>query len=473
MVMALMPAGSATALGHPDEPRDTDTACPDDYDNPYPDLSSANPHYDSIVCMTDYGIARGFTDGTYRPPSNVTRDQMATFIANLIDEVADLPTGEHRFDDVGEESPHYQNIHDLAEAGVVLGYDEDTYGPRDFVRRDQMASFIARAIDYVDNGEVDGSAPPQSEGANYFTDVFAANEHSEAIGALADAAIVVGYGDDTYGPRDLTRRDQMASFIMRALDYILETSEVTPPPPGPDPDPEDGSISGVVLDEAEDTIEGAVVWLDETDTAEIAPDGSYTFTDVEPGDYTVTADAPWHDAASIEVEVGDGEDVVDVDFFLFRQAEIVSAELTVDTPEEGVANEGDAWQITFSEAMDTDSDGATITLSETDGDGTFTAQCVPDEGTFVGDNTLALCEWGDANDGVDNVLTVTLLEEPQPGDETFTYPLIIDDTTLTTATGGSTNVVDSDEDARIIGGDANDENDDNGNAVEELVGAIG
>jgi hypothetical protein len=220
--MALMPAGSATAAGHPDEPRDTDTACPGDYDNPYPDLSSANPHYDNIVCMTDYGIARGFTDGTYRPPSNVTRDQMATFIANLIREVDELPTGEHRFDDVGEESPHYQNIHDLAEAGVVLGYDADTYGPRDHVRRDQMASFIARAIDYVHNGEVDGSAPPQSEGADYFTDLFAANTHSDAIGALADAAIVVGYGDDTYGPRDLTRRDQMASFIMRALDYILE-----------------------------------------------------------------------------------------------------------------------------------------------------------------------------------------------------------------------------------------------------------
>jgi hypothetical protein len=60
----------------------------------------------------------------------------------------------------------------------VLGYDADTYGPRDHVRRDQMASFIARAIDYVHNGEVDGSAPPQSEGANYFTDVFAANTHS-------------------------------------------------------------------------------------------------------------------------------------------------------------------------------------------------------------------------------------------------------------------------------------------------------
>jgi hypothetical protein len=465
--MALMPAGSATAAGHPDEPRDTDTACPGDYDNPYPDLSSANPHYDNIVCMTDYGIARGFTDGTYRPPSNVTRDQMATFIANLIREVDELPTGEHRFDDVGEESPHYQNIHDLAEAGVVLGYDADTYGPRDHVRRDQMASFIARAIDYVHNGEVDGSAPPQSEGADYFTDLFAANTHSDAIGALADAAIVVGYGDDTYGPRDLTRRDQMASFIMRALDYILEEiieDEV---------DAEPGSISGHVFDEDGDTVEGAVVFIEETgDTADIAADGSFTFEDVAPGTYTVWADAEWHDAMLAPATIEDGDDVDVEHMILFRQAEILSAHYdTTDTPEVPEnAQVGDRWIITFSETMDTESDGATITVSETDGDGSFTVQCVPPEGGEVFENTQATCEWGDANDGEDNQLTVTLLEEPQPADETFSYPLIIDDTTLTTATGGSTNVVDSDEDARTIGDDENGEDD---NAVEEVVAAIG
>jgi hypothetical protein len=88
-----------------------------------------------------------------------------------------------------------------------------------------MASFIARAIDYVDNGAVDGSEPPAAERPGRFSDVTAENPHREAIEALAQQAVLVGYGDGTYGPRDHTRRDQMASFIMRAHDYVQEMAE--------------------------------------------------------------------------------------------------------------------------------------------------------------------------------------------------------------------------------------------------------
>jgi hypothetical protein len=195
------------------------------YDNPYSDLVSANTHYVNILCMTDHGIARGYTDGTYRPPTNVTRDQMATFIANMIELERDLPEARAQFGDVGTESPHWESIHKLARAGVVEGRSEGTYAPRASVTRDQMASFIARAVDYIDNGAVDGSAPPAASSTGHFSDVPADNTHRGAIESLSEQGVTVGYGDGTYGPRDHTRRDQMASFIMRAYDYIHETQE--------------------------------------------------------------------------------------------------------------------------------------------------------------------------------------------------------------------------------------------------------
>jgi serine protease AprX len=208
-------------------PRGTDRVCGDvdAHDNDYSDLSSDNAHHRSILCMTDHGIARGYPDGTYRPRRNVTRDQMATFIANLIELERDLPEARERFGDVDPGNPHRERIHQLAEAGVVEGRDQDTYAPRARVTRDQMASFIARAIDYVDNGAVDGSEPPAAERPGRFSDVTAENPHREAIEALAQQAVLVGYGDGTYGPRDHTRRDQMASFIMRAHDYVQEMTE--------------------------------------------------------------------------------------------------------------------------------------------------------------------------------------------------------------------------------------------------------
>jgi hypothetical protein len=452
MVLALMPVGQAAALGHPDEPRDTDRACPEDsYPNPYPDIFSANPHYHNVTCMTDYGIARGFADGTYRPPAATRRDQMATFIANLIREFGELETGSHQFDDVGTESPHYQNIHDLAEAGVVEGRDADTYAPRAFVRRDQMASFIARAIDYIDNGEVDGSLPPPAEGAAFYTDVFTANTHSEAIGALTEPAIVVGYGDDTYGPRDNTRRDQMASFIMRAYDYLLEQMDKEWEPGDP------VTVFGEVVDTADGSaIAGATVTLTngETYTATTGADGSYTITDVEPDTYTATADADGYFPESEDITVGDTE-TFELDFALTAEpvgATILSAELdTRDTPETPLVSEGDVWVIVFSESMDTDSIGDTIDLDEALDDGSFTVECVEDDTADVGDNTLALCEWGDANDGENNELTVTLLEDAFPPDDGYSYPVIITGTTLTTEADADVDVEGSDEEARTIG----------------------
>ncbi|MBS3941165.1 MAG: S8 family serine peptidase [Actinobacteria bacterium] len=204
--------------------RGTDRVCSESalYVNPYSDLQSSNPHIRNVLCMTEHGIAQGYPDRTYRSPRSVTRAQMATFIANLIELERDLPAARSQFDDVGRQTAHWESIHKLARAGVVHGRSADRYDPGAPVTRAQMASFIARAIDYVDNGSVDGSQPPAARRAGLFSDVPSNNVHRAAIDALGEQGISVGYGDGRYGPGDHTRRDQMAAFIMRAYDYIDE-----------------------------------------------------------------------------------------------------------------------------------------------------------------------------------------------------------------------------------------------------------
>ena len=204
--------------------RGTDRVCSESalYVNPYSDVQSSNPHYRNVLCMTEHGIAQGYPDRTYRSPRSVTRAQMATFIANLIELERDLPAAQSKFDDVGRQSVHWESIHKLARAGVVQGRSSGRYEPGSEVTRAQMASFIARAIDYVDNGLVDGSQPPAARRSGLFPDVPSNNVHRAAIDALGEQGISVGYGDGRYGPGDHTRRDQMAAFIMRAYDYIDE-----------------------------------------------------------------------------------------------------------------------------------------------------------------------------------------------------------------------------------------------------------
>ncbi len=83
----------------------------------------------------------------YCPDSNVTRGQMASFLARAL-ELEPVDTGPYR-DIAG--NVHARTINAISAARVTLGCNEanDRYCPDDRVTRAQMASFLVRAIDGV------------------------------------------------------------------------------------------------------------------------------------------------------------------------------------------------------------------------------------------------------------------------------------------------------------------------------------
>jgi hypothetical protein len=233
------------------EPRDTSLVCQEPYESDFDDVSEANAHHDNILCAADHQIARGHADGTYRPANSVRRDQMAAFITRLIEQASgeELEEGDEDFDDVPDDNTHVADIRKLAAIDVVEGFGDGTYRPAQFVSRDQMASFIARAISYLDNEDArDGSEPPEAD-EDHFDDVGSESPHHAAINALAEQGVVAGDGAGTYRPRSDVRRDQMASFLMRGYDYAVQAGLVAPPLPLPNGD--DNGDDGDNGDEAE------------------------------------------------------------------------------------------------------------------------------------------------------------------------------------------------------------------------------
>jgi hypothetical protein len=71
----------------------------------------------------------------------VSREQMATFLTRALD----LTPTQHNFADVGT-GPHAQDIGAIAAAGITTGCGPGLYCPFDWVTREQMASFLARAF---------------------------------------------------------------------------------------------------------------------------------------------------------------------------------------------------------------------------------------------------------------------------------------------------------------------------------------
>ena len=143
------------------------------------------------------------------PEEPVTREQMASFLVRAFD----LPRGESgKFVDTSR-SVHAANIDALAAAGITLGCNppkNDRFCPTDPVTREQMASFLTRALRL------------ESPSSSQFVDT-SNSVHRRDIEALAAAGITLGCNppDNTrFCPRDPVTRQQMASFLVRALDGV-------------------------------------------------------------------------------------------------------------------------------------------------------------------------------------------------------------------------------------------------------------
>jgi hypothetical protein len=166
----------------------------------FSDIGSS-PFIADILWIAEAGITNGCGNGQYCPSATVTRDQMASFIARALS----LPaaTADYFPDDAG--TIFEADINRLAQAGITNGCGNGLYCPSQAVTRDQMASFIARAL----------SLPAAT--TDYFSDD-AGSIHEANINRLAAAGISNGCAGGVYCPLDAVTREQMAAFLHRALD---------------------------------------------------------------------------------------------------------------------------------------------------------------------------------------------------------------------------------------------------------------
>ena len=154
----------------------------------------------------------------YCPDDLVTRGQMAIFLVRAFDYVNN-DGGDLFVDDNGAV---YEDAADrLKTAGVTRGCNppaNDRYCGDDFVTRAQMAGFLVRVLGLTDDG-----------GRSLYVDdddsIF-----ELAINRLGTAGITQGCNppvNDRFCPEDNVTRGQMAAFLMRALGL----TPINPPPP--------------------------------------------------------------------------------------------------------------------------------------------------------------------------------------------------------------------------------------------------
>ena len=156
---------------------------------------------DEITWIGYEGISTGCTSPTLFCPRNVVlREQMASFLVRALNLA---PSGTDFFtDDNG--TFHEDDINALAAAGITTGCAPTRYCPKDPVRRDAMAAFLSR-----------GFSLPATP-TDFFTDD-EGNFHEADINRVAAAGISLGCGGTQFCPDRHVTREQMAGFLYRAL----------------------------------------------------------------------------------------------------------------------------------------------------------------------------------------------------------------------------------------------------------------
>jgi hypothetical protein len=105
----------------------------------------------------------------------------------------------------------------------VTGRSDGSYGPDEPVTRAQMATFLVRAYNYAA-----GAALAAAPGPDAFPDV-SGSAHESNINLAAQAGFLAGRADGSYGPELSVQRDQMASFLARVLDRLVDDGVAHPP----------------------------------------------------------------------------------------------------------------------------------------------------------------------------------------------------------------------------------------------------
>lgn len=188
---------------------------PDDYMNskpdaiinnlPFTDVSMGSWFYDNVKYCYDNGLMIGADAKSFAPEGAVSRGQVVTVLYRL----AGSPSVAGKTCPLTDVDSSWCKDAIIwgYNAGIVMGYDDNTFRPDESVTREQLAAFVYR---YANDGSAASGKISAFTDAEYISDYAVT-----AMNWCINKGVIIGMGDGTLYPQGCSTRAQFAAMISR------------------------------------------------------------------------------------------------------------------------------------------------------------------------------------------------------------------------------------------------------------------
>lgn len=181
----------------------------------FDDLSSHWAKND-IEILVEQKVVEGVTPTQFEPERSITRAEFAALVVRSLG--LTTVTSSAYFDDVDASDWYADIVSTASGAGLINGYEDNSFRPEAPVTREEMAAIVIRALTYADIA-TQVAESTQKELLSQFKDADQIVWAHKDIAAALNAKIMNGMTADTFSPTGTATRAQAAVVVKRLLSY--------------------------------------------------------------------------------------------------------------------------------------------------------------------------------------------------------------------------------------------------------------
>ncbi|MFH5181185.1 S-layer homology domain-containing protein [Paenibacillus sp. TAB 01] len=199
---------------------DVDTTTTDSvYSNVY-SFEDLSDHWakSDVEYLVSKNIINGVSETSFAPERDITRAEFAALVVRALGLTnAEAPAS--TFTDVPSDAWYASTVAAASNAGIINGYDDETFRPDAKITREELAAIVIRALDHSD---IATNVSDPEEALKNYTDADQIIWAQKELAAAINTGLISGMTEDTLAPEAQATRAQAAVVLKRVFDILSQ-----------------------------------------------------------------------------------------------------------------------------------------------------------------------------------------------------------------------------------------------------------